>query len=286
MSLKIGDLKKLWAKSGNICSFPDCGVELAREKKMNRVIGEEAHIKGEKETTPRYDCNQSQEERESYENHILLCPTHHTEIDSDPIVWTVGRLYQIKSAHEKQMVRNRQHPLLVDELSKLVQKYQKPEEEFDLLEMGVEDSESIKIVRVDASKEGGINTNIAVLAGQTLSFYARGLITYNDKHHFTTPEGILCNEYGIPLAINDGSGNSGMVILPHPEAYKTNGNKLGRVGSLIGWISKYTEQGAFLIGSKREIQVNQNGDLYLMVNDAKGTYGDNDGEFRVEIKLV
>ena len=76
-----------------------------------------------------------------------------------------------------------------------------------------------------------------------------------------------------------------MVVLPHPGAYKTNGNEPGLIGSLIGWIGKYTEQGAFLIGSKREIQVNQNGDLYLMVNDAKGTYSDNDGEFRVEIKL-
>jgi len=287
MTLKTRDLKKLWGRSGNICSFPGCGVELAREKKMNRVIGEEAHIKGEKDSAPRYDRNHTQEERECYENRILLCPTHHTEIDADPIAWTVDRLYQIKSAHEKQIVRNRQHPILVDELSKLVKKYQASEEdEFDLSEMGEGDSEFIKIVRVDASKEGGIKTNISVSAGQTLSFFARGLITYNGKQHFTTPGGVLCNEYGIPLNIKDESGTSGMVVWPHPEAYLTNGNEPGLIGSLIGWIGKYTEQGAFFIGSKREFQATQTGNLYLMVNDAKGTYSDNDGEFRVDIKVV
>lgn len=286
MILKSGDLKKLWGRSGNICSFPSCGAELAHEMKVNRVIGEEAHIKGEKPTAPRYDSNQTLEERETYENRILLCPTHHTEIDSDPETWPVERLKKMKADHEQQVIRNRQHPVLMDELSKLVQKYQASEDVLDLSEMEVEDSESIKIVRVDASKEGGINTKISVLPGQKLSFFARGLISYNGRHDFATPEGILCNEYGIPLTINDGSGNGGIAVWPHLEAYKTDGNEAGRIGSLIGWIGKYTEEGAFFIGSKREIQVSQTGDLYLLVNDAKGTYSDNDGEFRVDIKLV
>ncbi len=286
MSLKSGDLKKLWGRSGNICSFPSCGVELAREKKANRVIGEEAHIKGEKPAAPRYDPSQMEEERQSYENRVLLCPTHHTEIDSDPDTWTVERLKQMKADHEQQVSRNRQFPMLMNDLSKLVQKFQTPEDALDLSVMDDEDSGSIKIVRVDASKEGGANTNIKVLPGQTLSFFARGLISYNGRHDFATPEGILCNEYGIPFIINDGSGNSGTAVWPHPEAYKTNGNETGRIGSLIGWIGTYTEQGAFLIGSKREIQVSEPGYLYLMVNDAKGTYSDNDGEFRVDIKLV
>jgi hypothetical protein len=286
MSLKSGDLKKLWGRSGNICSFPGCGFELAKEKKVNRVIGEEAHVKGEKPTAPRYDPNQTQEERESYGNRILLCPTHHTEIDSDPETWTVERLKQTKVDHEQQTSRNRQHPMLMNELTKLVQKYQTPEDVLDLSVMDVEDSESIKMVRVDASKEGGINTKITVLPGQTLSFFARGLISFDGRHLFATPEGILCSEYGIPVIFNDESGNGGIAVWPHLGSYKTNGNETGRIGSLIGWIGTYTEQGAFLIGSKREIQVSETGYLYLMVNDAKGTYSDNDGEFRVDIKLA
>jgi hypothetical protein len=286
MSLKSGDLKKLWGRSGNICSFPKCGVELAQEKKVNRVIGEEAHIKGEKPTAPRYDPNQMEDERESCENRILLCPTHHTEIDSDPETWTVESIEQMKADHEQQVSRNRQFPMLMNDISKLVQKFQTPEDVLDLSVMDDEDSESIKIVRVDASKEGGINTNIKVLPGQTLSFFARGLITFDGRHLFATPEGILCNEYGIPVTFNNESGNGGIAVWPHLESYKTNGNETGRIGSLIGWIGTYTEQGAFLIGSKREIQVSETGYLYLMVNDAKGTYSDNDGEFRVDIKLI
>jgi len=112
------------------------------------------------------------------------------------------------------------------------------------------------------------------------------LISYNGRHHFATPEGILCNEYGIPFIFKDESGNGGISVWPHLGAYKTNGNETGRIGSLIGWIGTYTEEGAFLIGSKREIQVSKTGYLYLMVNDAKGTYSDNDGEFRVDIKLI
>jgi hypothetical protein len=99
MSLKSGDLKRLWSRSGNICSFPDCGTELAQEKKVNRVIGEEAHIKGERPGAPRYDPAQSSEERETTENRILLCPTHHTEIDSDPESWPVERLKRMKANH-------------------------------------------------------------------------------------------------------------------------------------------------------------------------------------------
>lgn len=168
----------------------------------------------------------------------------------------------------------------------MVQKYQIPEDAMDLGVVDVDNSESAKIVRVDASKEGGINTNIKVLRGQTLSFFARGLISFDDRHLFATPEGILCNEYGVPVTFNDESGNGGIVVWPHLEAYKTNGNETGRIGSLIGWIGTYTEQGAFLIGSKREIQVSETGYLHLMVNDAKGAYSDNDGEFRVDIKLI
>jgi hypothetical protein len=35
---------------------------------MNRVIGEEAHIRGEKPSAARYDPHQSEEERERYNN--------------------------------------------------------------------------------------------------------------------------------------------------------------------------------------------------------------------------
>ncbi|MEE8389767.1 MAG: HNH endonuclease, partial [Anaerolineae bacterium] len=151
------DRKKLWARSGNICSFPGCDTELVPEKRANRVIGEEAHIKGEKPTAPRYDPDQSPEERDSYENRILLCPTHHTEIDADPETWTVERLLEMKAKHEKQIITNRQHPKLMDDLKELMKRY---EPAYEFLDFGVpdiiEDPTEVRVVQVGASKEEGV----------------------------------------------------------------------------------------------------------------------------------
>jgi hypothetical protein len=285
--MKNYDRKKLWAKSGNICSFLDCNTELVPEKRANMVIGEEAHIKGEKPTAPRYDPSQSPEGRNSSENRILLCPTHHTEIDADSEKWTVERLIDMKTEHEQQIIWNRQHPVLMDELKKLVQRYE-PDDKFLNLVVPdmIEDTTEVITVRVDASKEGGLNTNIRVLPGQKIAFFARGLISYDGGHHFTTPEGILCNELSLPIMTKDADGNNTLVIFPHEKAYKTDGGDLGRVGSLFGWINAYSPERAFRIGSRREIEVTEKGSLYLAVNDAMGKYSDNDGEFRVDIRTA
>lgn len=97
------DVKILWGKSGNRCAFPVCNVELAKEGSTgkNMIIGEMAHIKGENPTSARYDSNMSDKEVDGYENRILLCPTHHTLIDNDPDLYTVEKLKEIKTDHEK-----------------------------------------------------------------------------------------------------------------------------------------------------------------------------------------
>lgn len=43
---------------------------------------------------------QTEEQRHSYENLLLLCPIHHQVIDDDPVAYTVERLQQMKSIHE------------------------------------------------------------------------------------------------------------------------------------------------------------------------------------------
>jgi hypothetical protein len=285
--MKNYDRKKLWARSGNICSFPDCDTELVPEKWANRVIGEEAHIKGERPTAPRYDPQQSPEERSSYENRILLCPTHHTEIDAGPETWTVERLLEMKANHEQQITRNRMFPILWDDIAKLYKKYSPSDELLDFAVPDIiEDQNDVRIIRVDASQEEGINTNIRVLPGQKIMFFARGLISFDGGHKFTTPEGFICNEYGVPILMADDDGNNVPVFWPYELAYKTNGGELGRIGSLFGWINAYSAEKAFLIGSRREIEVAEEGCLYLAVNDAIGTYSDNDGEFRVDIRVI
>jgi hypothetical protein len=58
------------------------------------------HIKGERLGSARFDPNQTDEERQSYDNLIVMCPTHHTVIDDDEDSYSPERLYRMKKEHE------------------------------------------------------------------------------------------------------------------------------------------------------------------------------------------
>lgn len=135
---------------------------------------------------------------------------------------------------------------------------------------------------VPAQREGGINTGILLRSGQKIAFRASGVITYDSGHHFADPDGMLCTYKGQPLAHPQALMP---MVWPHEGAYSTGSGQMGIIGSLIGWIGEYTEEGAFLIGSQKQIIADCEGFLYLSVNDAKGTYGDNEGEFQVVVQL-
>ncbi|MBY5798972.1 hypothetical protein [Rhizobium leguminosarum] len=94
----ITDIKLLFAKSGNRCSFPKCKAPMALG---DTLTGEVCHIKGARPGSARHDPNQLQTDRHLRENLILMCPTHHTIIDDDEGSYTVERLLQIKLAHEE-----------------------------------------------------------------------------------------------------------------------------------------------------------------------------------------
>ncbi|RKX47903.1 MAG: HNH endonuclease, partial [Thermotoga sp.] len=64
-------------------------------------IAEMAHIAGLNPDSARYNPDMTDEERNSIENLILLCPTCHTTIDRDPQKYTVSRLKEIKKDHEE-----------------------------------------------------------------------------------------------------------------------------------------------------------------------------------------
>lgn len=105
MGISPKSIKILWAESGNMCAYPKCNIEItaiSTEKKAY-TIGEMAHIKGEKKSSCRYDIAQSDTERNSHENLILLCPTHHTEIDKveNLSTYTVEYLLEMKKQHIK-----------------------------------------------------------------------------------------------------------------------------------------------------------------------------------------
>ena len=101
MAIKQKDIKLLWGRSGNRCAI--CKIELTQDKEAVTAaytLGEQAHIVGEKDDAPRGKSPLSEKERNSYHNLILLCPTHHTEIDNNEEDWPVEKLHQIKSEHE------------------------------------------------------------------------------------------------------------------------------------------------------------------------------------------
>lgn len=92
----------VWTKAAGICSFPDCRGQLVQEPANDGAIpvGEIAHIVAEQSDGPRGKSPLSPEQRNLPPNLMLLCPTHHTEVDKAPQTYTVERLTEFKRRHE------------------------------------------------------------------------------------------------------------------------------------------------------------------------------------------
>jgi len=109
MAIKDKNIKLLWSNAAGRCSFTDCGMRLTVEQAAHEApytLGEMAHIKGENKGSNRYDETQTNEERNSYENLILLCPNHHTLIDKpeNECMYSVDVLKEMKIAHENNVL--------------------------------------------------------------------------------------------------------------------------------------------------------------------------------------
>lgn len=108
MGIAVRDRKVLWARAHNQCAYPACLQELIEAPDMvdgSTVLGEEAHIRAQSPGGARFDPGYA--EVDSYENLLLLCPTHHTLIDKDDGTrFTVAGLLKMKSDHEKQQKRH------------------------------------------------------------------------------------------------------------------------------------------------------------------------------------
>lgn len=103
MAVSEKDIKLLWGRAASKCAFPDCRRKLTQTKNAasdSFPLGEQAHIVGEKEDSPRGKSPLSFDERNSYFNLILVCPTHHTIIDKDCEGYPVEKLHLIKAQHE------------------------------------------------------------------------------------------------------------------------------------------------------------------------------------------
>ncbi len=103
-----------------------CNQELVideTESDPSAVIGQMAHIRGERPDAPRYDVSMTEDERRSHKNIILLCPTHHREIDAQPNSYPVDKLLKIKAAHEiliKEAIKTQVMNITFAELSSVI----------------------------------------------------------------------------------------------------------------------------------------------------------------------
>jgi hypothetical protein len=102
MNLSSVDTKLLWGRAGGICSAPGCGADLtAIVEKGAYVIGEMAHVIGRKPTARRAVPEGG---ADTYDNLILLCPTHHKHVDKAPEgTYSTDLLHVWKKQHEEKV---------------------------------------------------------------------------------------------------------------------------------------------------------------------------------------
>jgi hypothetical protein len=102
MSITSKDIKKLWGLAAGRCSRPGCDEECIRFLAADpTVIGEMAHVIAQSPKGPRGVQHGGDD---VYENLVLLCPTHHSEIDKAPAgTFPPDLLYAWKKEHEAEV---------------------------------------------------------------------------------------------------------------------------------------------------------------------------------------
>lgn len=102
-------LKILFGSSGNQCAHPECTnnvIEPATEKSDAAVIAQICHIYAFSTNGPRGKAGLTNEELNSPENLILLCPNHHVVVDKQHETYPVELLKKWKREHEAKVREN------------------------------------------------------------------------------------------------------------------------------------------------------------------------------------
>ncbi|EJL73338.1 tetratricopeptide repeat protein [Chryseobacterium populi] len=116
-------IRLLLAKSGNQCGFDSCTEVIFNDSKQ--LIAECCHIEAALPEGERFNPNQTNEERRSFDNLIFLCHKHHKETDNTNI-YTVPVLKELKSRHhkkfsEKEIIVNPSHiDTIMDKFNEIV----------------------------------------------------------------------------------------------------------------------------------------------------------------------
>lgn len=100
---KQSTLKKLFTLAGNRCAFPSCDRTLV-DAESGSLVARVCHIKGRRPGSARHDEDQSEKDRHSLENLVVMCPGHSDIIDDKAnLKWyTVEWLHEVKEQHESQ----------------------------------------------------------------------------------------------------------------------------------------------------------------------------------------
>ncbi|MCX6601017.1 MAG: HNH endonuclease [bacterium] len=107
--------KMLALKSGGRCAFEGCNrylVEPGTDSDDASIIGQAAHICGEKPGAPRYDQNMTDKERNHESNLIYMCCNHHKIIDDQWNTYTVEYLRELKRKHEERVYSDLQTDMI------------------------------------------------------------------------------------------------------------------------------------------------------------------------------
>ena len=109
MAVRTKDIKKLWGLAARRCSRPGCSEQCIRFLTDDpTVIGEMAHVIARRPSGPRGIATGGDD---TYENLILLCPTHHTEIDKSPEgTFPAENLFAWKEEHEMRVTKALEAP--------------------------------------------------------------------------------------------------------------------------------------------------------------------------------
>lgn len=103
IQIPIKEQKLIWGFAAARCSKPDCRtlcVAVAKGQDPNVTIGEIAHIHSYSDEGPRANPSLSQKDRNNYDNLILLCANHHTEVDGQHNSYSADILRDWKRQHE------------------------------------------------------------------------------------------------------------------------------------------------------------------------------------------
>ncbi|WP_424356542.1 LPO_1073/Vpar_1526 family protein [Methanocella sp. MCL-LM] len=156
ISISEATVKRLFSLSGNLCAFPECNQRLVTED--GTILAEICHIEAAMPGGERFNENQTNEERASFDNLILLCPIHHTTTDN-VTKYTVEVLKQMKKNHEEKYLTN-QYNVTDDIIKKAISLY---------------DSDNVSIINGNQFHTGqGSQTN-TVSGSQTIYIMNQGL---------------------------------------------------------------------------------------------------------------